>query len=527
MKRYLAWAASVLLAVVLGGFSATTASASVEILAPRTTIPGVQRSALVIGNSAYKSVPVLDNTLNDAQAVADTAAGLGYRVYLARDVGRLEMNEVVSDFLTQIDPGSEVLFYYAGHGVELQGANYLFPVDVPMLSADQERLLRSEAISLSGLLQDFESRAARVTLVVLDACRDNPFAKAGTRSLGKTRGLGRVDPPSGTFVIYAAGAGETALDSLGASDKSSNGLFTRNLLKLMDKPGLELRSMVRELRQDVRQASLSGTGYAQTPSYYDQLLGDFYFRPKSAEPEREQSACETLVREDAAQENILFNNYTDIVAACERAVSAAPSDIRLAHLLDVAREQQAFKQAMTSPNRAIGDAYLRLFPNGRFRREVELRVASLGDIPPPLPLPEPLPSPQPPIDLAELTRALQAGLSRTGCYGGRIDGVWGDQSRKAVSEFARHASLDVPGTEPSQDLLRAIRPFDKRVCPLSCDARHEAKGDQCVLKICAGGQVLSRSGTCVARKVEHHRKKPVRRRPSGNCFTFNGSSYCE
>jgi hypothetical protein len=440
------------------------------------------------------------------------------------------MNEAISDFLAQVEPGSEVLFYYAGHGVELQGSNYLFPIDVPMLSVDQDRLLRSEAISLSDLLQDFESRSARVTLVVLDACRDNPFAKAGTRSLGKTRGLGRVDPPSGTFVIYAAGAGETALDSLGSSDQSRNGLFTRNLLKLMDKPGLELRSMVRELRQDVREASLSGTGYAQTPSYYDQLLGDFYFKPQAVEPQPQQSACEALVSEDAEKGSILFNNYTDIVTACERAVSAAPSDVRLAHLLDVAREQQAFKQAMMSPNRMIGEAYLRLFPNGRFRKDVEQRVASLGELPPPLPLPEPSPVPQPPIDLVELTRALQTGLTRTGCYSGSIDGVWGDQSRKAVSQFAQYASLSVPGTEPSEDLLRAIQPFDKRVCPLSCDARHQVKGDQCVLKTCASGQVLSSSGTCVLRKAERPViRKPARRKPTGggNCFTFNGSRYCE
>lgn len=503
------------------------AHASLQVLEPRQAVDA-KRMALVIGNAAYRSVTALKNTTNDAGAVADSARNLGYRVFLANDLDRAGMNRVISEFLQTIDSGTEVLFYYAGHGVEMQGSNYLFPVDVPLLSSEQDRLLRSEAINLSDLLQDFESRSARVTLVILDACRDNPFAGPGKRSLGNTRGLGRVDPPSGTFVIYAAGAGEAALDSLGDKDKDQNGLFTRSLLKHMNREGLELRSMVRELRQEVREAALKGAGHSQTPSYYDQLLGDFYFRPKSMEP-AQTSACETLVKADASRSDILFNDYSNIVLICEREMQSRPADARLASLVDLAREQRAVQAALTSNHPAPGQEYLRLFPSGRYAASVREYLASLNPQPGPAPAPLVIPPPEPgpgPDDLLALARSVQTELKRTGCYGGTVDGVWGNQSRRAVSEFARFASLDLPGQEPSQSLLEMIQPFNNRVCPLTCDARHEVKGEQCVLKTCAAGQVLAANGMCVRRQAE---RKPERKPTGGggNCFTFNGVRHCD
>jgi Caspase domain len=262
-------------------FAALSALAQerVDILAPQAHIGDAKRLALVIGNSAYNNFAALRNTINDATAVAAELRQIGYEVYFGRDLDRRDMNAAISNFLSHIEPGSEVLAYYAGHGVELQGSNFLLPVDVPKLRADEERLLRSEAINLTELLLDLQGRAARVSLVILDACRDNPFQVAGvTRSLGTKRGLGRVDPPQGAFVIFSAGVGEDALDNLGDKDHDPNGLFTRNLLRLIAVEGMELRSMVRQLRSEVREAALANGERAQVPSYYDQLLGDFYFR---------------------------------------------------------------------------------------------------------------------------------------------------------------------------------------------------------------------------------------------------------
>ncbi len=504
----------------------TLGHARFQVLEPKQGTGDTKRMALVIGNAAYRSVTALKNTTNDAGAVADSARDLGYRVFLALDLDRSGMNRVISEFLRTIDSNTEVLFYYAGHGVELQGSNYLFPIDVPLLSSEQDRLLRSEAISLSDLLQDFELRSARVTLVILDACRDNPFAGPGKRSLGNTRGLGRVDPPSGTFVIYAAGAGEAALDSLGAKDTDRNGLFTRSLLKHMNREGLELRSMVRELRQEVRQAALTGAGHSQTPSYYDQLLGDFYFRPRSMEPPA-TLACAALVSPNASRSDILFNDYPSILLICERELQSRPADARLVALVGLAREQRAFQAALTSNHPAPAAEYLRKFPSGRYLEGVRQYLASLDPRPSPGPEINPPPRPAPtPVDAVALARSLQAELKRAGCYGGTVDGVWGNMSRRAVSEFARFASLELPGEEPSQTLLDMIQPFGDRVCPLTCDARHEARGEQCVLKICGAGQVLSTKGICVRRQAE----RKVERKPAGgggNCFNFNGVRHCD
>ncbi|MGY2995042.1 caspase family protein [Mesorhizobium sp. URHB0026] len=285
---FVAFAAGLVIAFGSPGPIHAEATANVTILQPKVALHGAQRLALVVGNSGYRNVPTLKNPTNDATAVAEKLQGLGYRVHLAEDLDRLNFNEAVAAFLQNIEPGMETLVYYAGHGVELGGSNYLLPVDVPELAPGQEYLLRTEGINLTDLLIELQDRSARVTLVILDACRDNPFriagAPAGTRSLGALRGLGRVDPPSGTFVIFSAGVGEQALDNLGSADKNPNGLFTRNLLTLMDRQGLEIRSMVQQLRAQVRQAALTG-GQSQTPSYYDQLLGEFYFRPGAAEPD--------------------------------------------------------------------------------------------------------------------------------------------------------------------------------------------------------------------------------------------------
>ena len=273
----------------LGGASFAWASESdgVALLQPTAQVEGVRRIALVIGNGAYTHVPALKNTVSDADAISTKLRGLGYQIQYAQNVDRRAMNDAITAFLARVEPGMEATVYYAGHGVELNGANFLLPVDIPALDPAQERMLRTEGVNVNDLLLDISDRHANVTLVILDACRDNPFHVAGTygtyRSLGSTRGLATVSPPRGSFVIFSAGAGEEALDNLGAADPNPNGLFTRKLLALMDKDGLELRELVRELRVEVSDAaSTTPDHHSQVPGYYDQMLGDFYFRPRSA-----------------------------------------------------------------------------------------------------------------------------------------------------------------------------------------------------------------------------------------------------
>ncbi len=232
------------------------------------------RVALVIGNAAYQNITPLKNPVRDARAVAGKLRSLGFSVTSLEDATGREMNRAVSDWLMMTRRGQTALVYFAGHGVEVKGRNYLLPVDVPHLRLGQERELRREGIVLDDLLADILDAPASRGIVILDACRDNPLSH-GTRSVGATRGMARVDNPYGTFVLYAAGARQAALDE--AQDDQSNGLFTRSLLKHMDQPNLELRRLARKVREDVASTARDRFGHIQIPSYYDQMSGDFFF----------------------------------------------------------------------------------------------------------------------------------------------------------------------------------------------------------------------------------------------------------
>ena len=241
-----------------------------------------QRLALVIGNDSYVEVSPLQKAVNDAETMSQTFAALGFEVIKATDVGRRDMNRTLSEFTARIQPGDVAAVFFAGHGVEINGENFLLPVDIPDASPGQEGFVRSEAISLNAVLDALNSRQARLNIVLLDACRNNPFTPQGSRSLGATRGLARINAPQGTFIMYSADAGEAALDRLSDSDPHQNSVFTRTLAPLMAEPGRDLVDLAREVRRKVR-ALASTVSHQQTPAYYDAVLGSFQFKP-AAQP---------------------------------------------------------------------------------------------------------------------------------------------------------------------------------------------------------------------------------------------------
>ncbi|MFZ1069718.1 MAG: caspase family protein [Methyloceanibacter sp.] len=239
-----------------------------------------QRVALVIGNDAYSSVPVLQKAAADARTMAASLSKLGFDVDSGVNISRTETNRKLQDFLNRIEPGDVALFYFAGHGVEIAGANYLLPIDIPEATPGNEEFLKSEAISLNAVLDGLRDRKARVNILVIDACRDNPFAIKTGRSVGGTRGLALVVPPQGTFIMYSAGAGEAALDRLSDADPEPNSVFTRTFVPLLAQGGLNLPELARETRRRVHDLAAS-SGRSQTPAYYDEVLGDFSFGPGS------------------------------------------------------------------------------------------------------------------------------------------------------------------------------------------------------------------------------------------------------
>ena len=243
-----------------------------EPVAPGAT-PSRERSnrvALVIGNAAYQNVAPLTNPSRDAEALAAEFDALGFRkVTLLRDVGREQMFAALRAFAKDAETSDWAVIYFAGHGLEMGGVNWLAPVDAQFKT---DRDVRLEAVSIDELSAAIEG-VRGLRLIVLDACRNNPFAPQmrftnSTRSLGT--GLARVEPEGGTMVAYAAKAGQVAHDG-----DDGNSPFMKALLKRLKQPGLEVSMLFRFVRDDV----LAATGRQQEPFVYGSLPSEpFYFR---------------------------------------------------------------------------------------------------------------------------------------------------------------------------------------------------------------------------------------------------------
>jgi tetratricopeptide (TPR) repeat protein len=242
-------------------------SALSNALTPQTPI---RRAALVIGNSAYKAVPALPNARRDAETVAASLRQVGFEsVKVELDLTREGLINALRLFAREADRADWALIYFAGHGLEVGGTNFLIPVDARL---ETDRDVNFEAVPLDAILSSVES-AKRLRLVLLDACRDNPFASqmrrnGATRSIG--RGLARVEPDSGTLVVYASKHGEVALDGDG-----QNSPFVSAFVKNLPQPGVEIRRLFDLVRDDVMEA----TRRRQQPFSYGSVPGreDFYF----------------------------------------------------------------------------------------------------------------------------------------------------------------------------------------------------------------------------------------------------------
>lgn len=239
-----------------------------------TVLPAsAARLALVIGVDSYENVTRLKNARADAESMAAALTRAGYEVQLRTDRKLKDLQADLRDFRARIRGGDEVILFFSGHGVQLGGTNYLLPADVGSESEDQ---VRDEAVALSRALEDLRAQKPRFTLAIIDACRDNPFAGKG-RAIGG-RGLTGVAGATGQMVIYAAGEGQQALDRLGRNDTARNGVFTRVFLEEMQRPGVPINEVVRNVRERVYELAV-GVSREQVPAIYDQTLGRFYFYP--------------------------------------------------------------------------------------------------------------------------------------------------------------------------------------------------------------------------------------------------------
>ncbi|MGB6389871.1 MAG: caspase family protein [Methyloceanibacter sp.] len=239
------------------------------------------RVALVIGNNAYEHVPALQKAVNDSEAIAAELARLGFDVVKAENVGRRAMSRALVELETKIVSGDTALIYFAGHGFAVDGTNYLLPVDVPEAGPGEEGLVRDASFAANGLSERLQAKGAATVILILDACRDNPFALKGKRGIGLTRGLARIDPAEGMFVLFSAGQGQSALDRLSETDANPNSVFTRTLLTEMEQPGQSMVQIAKRTQSKVRDLAAK-VDHVQVPAYYDQIIGDLYLAPEGA-----------------------------------------------------------------------------------------------------------------------------------------------------------------------------------------------------------------------------------------------------
>jgi hypothetical protein len=345
-------AVAVLLAVPLQAFNATS-----DGLPAVNKLP---RFALVIGNGRYANVP-LKNAPNDAKAVAAELQRMGFDVTLKLDATRADMIETIRAFGAKLTKQKGVgLFYYAGHGAQLAWRNYLIPVDAAIKNVAE---IGAQAVDMDTLLDSITRARNPMNLVVLDACRDNPF---GGDVQVQQKGLSQVDAPPGTLLAYATAPGNTAADGTGA-----NGLYTANVLREMQAEGAKIEDVFKRVRLNVRRASHG----MQVPWESTSLEEDFYFLPPKQARKLTPDEIERQFDEELAVWDRIHASTE--VAAFEHYLRRYPSgkfselaQFRLDRLLEkqgeravkVASDRTGSNPyskgtARADPNFAVGDTY--------------------------------------------------------------------------------------------------------------------------------------------------------------------------
>jgi hypothetical protein len=266
-RRYLKTSLILILLILPFTVSTVFAERALKLVPETGTVNSSARTALIIGNSDYKTSP-LKNPLNDAEDIAYELQRLGFKVQLGKNMTRKEMGRAIRVFGKEIKQGGVGLFYYAGHGMQVQGKNFLIPVGADIRSEEE---VEFEAIDAGLILRKMEAAGNPMNIVMLDACRDNPFARS-FRSAQK--GLAQMDAPSGSLIVYATAPGSVAADGDGR-----NGTFTKNFLGHVRDPDLEVGQMLKRVRAGVQK----DTNGQQVPWESSSLVGDFYFVEKNTE----------------------------------------------------------------------------------------------------------------------------------------------------------------------------------------------------------------------------------------------------
>lgn len=239
-----------------------------------------KRVALVVGNNDYRNIPRLQTAVADARTMADTLKQLGFRVMVAENQTRQSFSETLLAFDQALEKGDTAFFFYAGHGFEIEGQNFLLPTDVPAAKSGQEELVRDSSVLADRVVSRLLNRGVNSIILVFDACRNNPFENKWTRGVGGSGGLANMQLPRGTFTVFSAGQKQTALDRLSDQDTNPNSVFTRVFAKELAQPGASLLEIVRRTRSIVSDTAMS-VRHEQYLAYSDQMAGDVFLNGAS------------------------------------------------------------------------------------------------------------------------------------------------------------------------------------------------------------------------------------------------------
>lgn len=235
-----------------------------------------KRVALVIGNNDYKNVPKLQKAVNDARTMGDTLKQLGFTVMVAENQTRQAFSQSLLAFDKAVEKGDTAFFFYAGHGFEIAGQNFLLPIDVPAATEGQEELVRDASIMADRVIERLQNKGARTAILVFDACRNNPFERSGTRAVAGGGGLAPMTQlPEGVFSVFSAGPRQTALDRLSNNDDNPNSVFTRTFARELTQPGVNLVQVAQRTRRLVSEMAET-VKHKQIPVYFDQMVDDVF-----------------------------------------------------------------------------------------------------------------------------------------------------------------------------------------------------------------------------------------------------------